>query len=242
MNQHNLEKEFKQLCDKYYIDEYIFNKVLKLFKMDLTPGPVVKKDHATTFCMITGFDKNLNSQEAEMVIRKIASEYPEQYKLIQHGDIFENSSDRCLGYRSNGMHMFVVDSKKVSIIPLSYYPDDYGSVPSIFKGIEEFPLDYWNEGNCICLGSAGPAAGWHGYYPDVAISDDLKKLIEPINMKIFLIIKKHNPDFKLNSEYRHFTLKYKNKLYVLSHYKDYNYLEDSRPYYVNLDNITIIDL
>lgn len=207
--------------------------------MDITPVYANNKKHATMFSMRTDYTENLETDQAENVINKIASEYPEEYKLIQHGDIFENTSDRCIGYRTNGRHMFVVKYNKVSIIQLSRYPDDYGSIPDIFKGIEEFTLDYWNDIKEISLDGTSGGSYWHSYYPDIAISDELKKLIKPIDDNTHQLIKKSCKDFKISDNT--FTLEYKNYLYVLSHNDGYDYLKDDRPYYMNFDDIIIID-
>jgi len=111
---------------------------------DTTAGPQLKKNYATCFSLNTKYE-SLDDNKKDEVIKKIALCYPDHFNKIQHGDLFENTCERGIGYRSNGRYMFVTKNNKLNIINLSYYPDDYGSLPQIFKGIEEFPFDYWND-------------------------------------------------------------------------------------------------
>ena len=195
-------------------------------------GDPLVRMNATTFIMSTGIDHPFDEKEAEEVVKIIASQYPEQFKLIQHGDVFENTSDRCHGYRSNGMHMFVIQSGKVSIINLSYYPDDYGSMPSLFKGIDEFPLDYWDDTTQISLGGAGGGAYWHGGSPDVALSDSIKKLLQPVNEETRDFIKQRKPN--IDFDYYKYTITYKNKLYLIPDYEEPLYVNNQCVYTFNL--------
>ena len=231
-----LETELKELCVKYSINDVVFNQALNILNPDLTPGTVLKKEHATTFIMSTGIDHPFDEKEAEEVVKIIASQYPEQFKLIQHGDVFENTSDRGHGYRSNGMHMFVVESGNVSIINLSYYPDDYGSMPSLFKGIDEFPLDYWDDTTQISLGGAYGGAYWHGGSPDVALSDSIKKLLQPVTEETREFIKNINPPPlpNINFDYYNYTITYKNKLYLIPDYQEPLYVNNQSVYIFNL--------
>ncbi len=224
------------------------NQIKTLYLQSNTKaGPKIKKEYATMYSLNTKYDY-LDDEKRDEIVKKIAIIYPDQFIKIQHGDVFENTSDRSIGYRANGKNMFAVIDNKLTIISLSYYPDDYGSIPSIFNGIEEFPLNYWNVfkmKNVYLDGSYG-GSGWHGTSPEVPISNKLKDSIKPINKDILELIKINDLErYNLIKEYKtekeYYYIKYKNKLYIF--YDDNEYFKNTeKNYYLDEEETIIIDL
>jgi hypothetical protein len=102
--------------------------------MDKTVGP-----RKSGKCYIHILPKNYHSKSVNNEFADIINYIKKKNAKLIRGDmiIFKSES----GYRENGKMLY--DGTK--IVPLEFYPDDYGNIPKQFLPIEEgYPLDYWH--------------------------------------------------------------------------------------------------
>ena len=98
---------------------------------------------ATIYSFPTGFDGSEHDYFTN-VVEMLERDYPEHFKQIKRGDLFENQSNNQYTYRSFGLSIFDIIDNKLVLVPLSDEPDDYGTIPSQFKVITQFPIDHWH--------------------------------------------------------------------------------------------------
>lgn len=88
-----------------------------------------------------------NKLEKWMTMLKMINE--PLVNTIKRGDLLENSSES--GYRSDGLYIFDVVDGNVQICDLADSPDDYGTIPSKFELITQFPNPYYwfDDDECV---------------------------------------------------------------------------------------------
>ena len=102
--------------------------------------PAVLLKMATVYSLPTWF----HWDEHDLFVEILERDYPEHFKQIKRGDLFENQSNYRYNYRSFGLSIFDIIDNKIVLVPLSDEPDDYGTIPPQFKVITQFPIDHWH--------------------------------------------------------------------------------------------------
>jgi len=113
----------------------------------------------------------------------IQKHFPNLIKDMKRGDMIENINDDSYAYRSGGIYFIQsVDKESMDLLLVSKDTeyDDYGYPPSIFKILEEFPMDYFEPHNCnvnnIYFPNKYTELYWHAHCALVTI--DLKYFIK----------------------------------------------------------------
>ncbi len=120
------------------------------------------------------YDSDSSDEDDEPTADKISDFITDQYmdlwKMMKKGDLIENIGKS--GYRSEGRYYVDIDHKrKKSIIrngliirDLHTEWDDYGSIPSHFYVITEFPKSYFNEDQIIVNNKYCPKQNKQSYW------------------------------------------------------------------------------
>ena len=169
---------------------------------------------ATVYSLFTGFHGDEHDYFTN-VVEILERDYPEHFNQIKRGDLFEDQSSNRYTYRSFGLSIFDIVDDKLVLVPLSDEPDDYGTIPSQFKVITQFPIDHWHrEGKKVVDIANTKNAGCSYFHNDFI----------PVDISIFE---------KINEE--HFKCVFDNKVYIVntefSSFEDgYTCLEDIKVY------------
>ena len=112
--------------------KYLWNRYISLNKYNMD-------DFITTWTYRNNYEfKLLKDGESTSFQLNIDDLNPEMVSLMKRGDMVENLYES--GYRSQGVYFY--DGEQLIDQRRDY--DDYGSPPHIFKIIEDFPPDYWD--------------------------------------------------------------------------------------------------
>ena len=219
-----MEYDIEDFCSKYNLSE---KDLIKIKEMVFN-SPLVKinPDCATVFYMDTGYS-NLDERRG---IKEVILELTPYHEFIRHGDVLVNSSLNNHQQR-DGVYFFTKVDNKFNLIR-----HNNGLIPTCFKGIEEFPVDYWEDRSEVIV--SGRNIDYYFSYEDIPISENIQKRIQPITKESINFLLRHDPDLFDDDvpEYREKEMlvsqsifRRKNKVYVISN--------QSIPGYITYDDV-----
>jgi hypothetical protein len=142
------------------------SKNLELFHLSLN-------NKATVYCInsskyqieeVMNIEPNDVDKDIIYYLMTTAPELMRISELSHHGDIIEDQYKN--SYRGSSWFM-VSKNPHFKVVELSSELDEYGGPSEEFKGITEFPLNYWNDMNCISLTGLNSQDYWHSDYPPI---------------------------------------------------------------------------
>jgi hypothetical protein len=83
--------------------------------------------------------------DGNFILEDIEDIYPGLTDQLKRGDIIENVDQS--GYRSEGVYMIDLIGGKFIMVSQNFDVDEYGTPNKNFIGLEEFPLNFWDDNN-----------------------------------------------------------------------------------------------
>ena len=205
-----IELDVQELCSKYNLDYNEYNKI-KQIVIQGAHDPEPDPDYATLFFMESGY---YNFEKcSHLVIEEIKK--TNKFHLIRHGDILYNTAINDQE-EYDGLYFFVKNSDGDFVFVKSVN----NMIPRVFKTIEEFPEEYWEDPAEIII--SGNRVHFYAINSDmIPVSESIEKRIQPMTQKSINFILRHDPDFFDDVAFNHCLLynkmfRYKNKVYVFS--------------------------
>lgn len=167
--------------------------------------PIYSNKYATLFTIsfgLEGYDfEDVDENKQKQVIKKLKYLLP----YIKRGDIIEDTD--ISGYRSTGVNLVDIIDGKIQLMGVSTEADDYGHVEESFKGITEFPLDYWNYDKMNYIEIEGDSeSNWHSSGL-CTVSIETRSIINKITDKTLYVNNDNNIEM--------ISFKYKNIIYYI---------------------------
>jgi hypothetical protein len=215
--------DVQELCSKYNLSKKDFIKIKEMVLK--APNVKICPDRVTVFFMDTGFS-NLN----EHSIKEVILELTRYHQFIRHGDVLVNSSFNNQQQR-DGVYFFTKVNNTFNLVR-----HNNGLIPTCFKAIEEFPIDYWEDRTEVVV--SGKRISYYFSYEDIPISENIEKRIQPITKESINFLLRHDSDLFDDDvpEYREKEMllsqsifRHKNKVYVISN--------QSIPGYITYDDV-----
>ena len=227
-----IELDVQELCSKYNLDYDEYNKI-KQIVIQGAHDPKPDPDYATLFFMESGY---YNFEKcSHLVIEEIKK--TNKFHLIRHGDILFNTAFN-EQHEYDGLYFFV----KVEDGEFVLVKSVNNMIPRVFKTIEEFPEEYWEDPAEIII--SGNRVHFYAINSDmIPVSESIEKRIQPMTQQSINFILRHDPDFfdddipedafdecLLNNK----MFRYKNKVYVFSATQ---YQRTPPPGYITFDDV-----
>jgi hypothetical protein len=206
----DIEIDVQELCSKYNLNYNEYFKIKEIV-MQGTTVTEIYPGAATLFFIESAY---FNFEKCSyLVIEEFKK--TDKFHLIRHGDILYNST---LNEQNeyDGMYFFVKDE---------YGPGDFvliksddGMIPRVFKTIEDFPAEYWEDPVEVII--SGKRIHFFAINSDIIpVSESIEKRIQPVTNESINFFLRHDPEFfdhfnenLLNNKF----VRYQNKVYVFS--------------------------
>lgn len=192
------------------------NKCLTRIFILLNINDLTNKIYNNSKCVIHLIKSENYANINELVNKK----YPDLWLMMKPGDLIEDLSQS--GYRSQGRYYvdYQHNSSKFKIYNLDKKFDDYGSIPSHFTSIDNFPLGYFNDDNLMINNIYHPGLNRQSYWhtDNAIIFLNAEKLgLNKLNMdniytNIYKLDRSENIYYKYEIYY-HFNITYNNEKY-----------------------------